>query len=109
MPPDLSGERLAKLEAIVAGLLSSGPSRADFEIKALEKLAVISFQIAGFADYQKTCEATSDAHGVRLNKLENTIDGFDKARRTLLWFCGILGAIAVFMVSIAALVLKHGS
>ena len=64
-------ERLATLESEMRDVRSILAKREDYQSGVLERLTEIKFKQDQFLDYQKTCDASREAHANRIRALED--------------------------------------
>ena len=66
-----TNERIATLESQMVDVRSIMSKREEYQSSVLEKLTEIKFKQDQFLDYQKTCDASREAHGKRIGALED--------------------------------------
>jgi hypothetical protein len=95
-----SNERVAALETNMGYVMGVLAKREDYQSSVLKQLTVMELKLDQFLDYQKTCDASREAHGKRLSDLED-------ARKLIRSQAIVASAGLSLLIAVAGLIFGH--
>jgi hypothetical protein len=102
-----SNERVAALETNMGYVMGVLAKREDYQSSVLKQLTVMELKLDQFLDYQKTCDASREAHGKRLSDLEDARKLEVGARKLIRSQAIVASAGLSLLIAVAGLIFGH--